>query len=90
MEEEELYRLKSFIDRSPNRRKILELLAEKEEALRPSDIAEELEVHRTTVSKRITDLAEEDLVKVMNPEDNRNRYYKITSNGNELVVEVLG
>jgi DNA-binding MarR family transcriptional regulator len=87
MDEEEYYRLKSYLDRSKNRRKILELLNEKEEALRPTDISDELEVQRTTVSERITDLKNEGLVKLLNPEDNRNRYYKISEKGKELVAE---
>ena len=60
-------------------------MADKEEALRPTDIAEELEVQRTTVSERITDLKEEGLVKLLNPDDNRNRYYRITEKGKELI-----
>ena len=85
MDEEEYYRLKSFIDRSKNRKKILEFLASKDEAKRPTDISEELEVQRTTISERITDLKDEGLVKLLNPDDNRNRYYKITDKGKELL-----
>ncbi|MFB6213270.1 MAG: winged helix-turn-helix transcriptional regulator [Candidatus Nanohaloarchaea archaeon] len=87
MEEEELYRLKAFIDRSPTRRKIIELLYKEGEALRPTDIASEIKVQRETVSRRITDLKEEELVEIMNPEDNRNRYYRIAEKGKELWQE---
>lgn len=85
MKEDELYQLKSYIDRSKNRRKILNLLNEKEEPYTPSEISSKLEVHRTTISKRITDLSEKGLVEVLNPEDNRNRYYRITEKGNKLI-----
>jgi DNA-binding MarR family transcriptional regulator len=85
MEEEELYQLKSYIERSKNRKKILDLLANKNEPMTPSQIAEELEVHRTTISKRVVDMADKDLVKVLNPEDNRNRYYTLTEKGSELI-----
>jgi len=85
MDEEEYYRLKSFIDRSKNRKKILEVLASENEALRPTDISEKLEVQRTTISERINDLKDENLVKVLNPDDNRNRYYKLTNQGEEFV-----
>lgn len=85
MDEEEFYRLKAFLDRSPNRKKILNLLAERQEAMRPTDIASELEVQRETVSRRITDLKDEGLVKVMNPKDNRNRYYRSTEKGKKLL-----
>lgn len=85
MDEKEKYRLKSFLDRSPNRKKILELLSEEEEALRPTDIAQELEVQRQTISSRITDLKEEGLVELLNPDDNRNRYYKITDKGTNIL-----
>lgn len=85
MKEEEYYRLKSFIDRSKNRKKILETLISEDQALRPTDISEKLGVQRTTISERITDLKEEDLVKLLNPEDNRNRYYKVTEKGKELL-----
>ena len=85
MKEEELYQLKSYIDRSKNRKKILQLLKNKDEPFTPSEISSELEVHRTTISKRITDLKDKELVKVLNPEDNRNRYYRITEKGKELI-----
>jgi predicted transcriptional regulator len=38
------------------------------------------------VSRRITDLAEEGPVTVLNPEANRHRYYRITAKGNELLA----
>lgn len=87
MKDQEKYRLKSFLDRSPNRKKILNLLKEQEEALRPTDIAKELEVQRQTISSRITDLKEENLVELLNPEDNRNRYYKITEKGKKVIED---
>jgi DNA-binding transcriptional ArsR family regulator len=85
MDEKEKYRLKSFLDRSPNRKKILELLSEEEEALRPTDIAQELEVQRQTISSRITDLKEEGLVELLNPDDNRNRYYRVNKKGRDIL-----
>ena len=53
--------------------------------MKPTEISKKIEVHRTTVSKRLADLKEEELVKVLNPEDNRNRYYKITQKGEKLL-----
>lgn len=87
MDDEEYYRLKSFLDRSKNRRKILELLSERNEAMRPTDIASEIGIKRNNVSTRISDLLEEDLVEILNPEDNRNRYYRITDRGEELLSQ---
>lgn len=55
--------------------------------MRPTDIASEIKVQRETVSRRITDLKEEELVEIMNPEDNRNRYYRIAEKGKELWQE---
>ena len=85
MDDKEKYRLKAFLDRSPNRKKILKHLKEQEEAQRPTDIGKELEVQRQTISSRITDLKEENLVELLNPEDNRNRYYKITEKGKKIL-----
>lgn len=85
MKEEELYKLKAFLDRSKNRKEILKLLDEEDGALRPTDMAKKLGIQRTNISTRVTDLLEEDLVKLLNPEDNRNRYYKITEKGKELL-----
>lgn len=85
MDEEELYRLKAYLDRSKNRRKILEILKKENQPMKPTEISKKIEVHRTTVSKRLADLKEEELVKVLNPEDNRNRYYKITQKGEKLL-----
>lgn len=85
MDEKELYKLKSYIERSKNRTKILELLKEKGEPMTPSQIAKELGVQRPTISQRITGMADQNLVKVLNPEDNMNRYYKLTKKGEEIV-----
>lgn len=85
MDEKELYQLKSYIDRSKNRKKILNILGQKDKPLTPSEISQELEVQRTTISKRITDLKDKELVELLNPEDNRNRYYKISEKGRELL-----
>lgn len=85
MKEEELYRLKSFLLRSKTRKKILVALSESDEPLRPTDLAENLGIQRHNVSARITDLSDEGLVNLLNPDDNRNRFYKITEKGKEVL-----
>jgi DNA-binding MarR family transcriptional regulator len=85
VKEEELYRLKSFLLRSETRKKILVALSDSDEPLRPTDLSEKLGIQRQNVSARITDLSEEELVKLLNPDDNRNRFYKITEKGQEVL-----
>lgn len=84
MEEKELYRLKAFLKRSKIRKKTLELLYE-EQPMTPTEMAAELEMQQPNLSNRLKDLREEELVEVLNPEDNRDRFYKITAKGRELL-----
>lgn len=89
MKEVEYYRLKALLDRSKIRKNILSVLDESDKALRPTDLSKELSVERSNISTRLIDLREKELVKVMNPEDNRNRYYKITERGEKVLKEEL-
>lgn len=85
MEKKELAQLRSFIDRSRIREDCLEKLYESEVGMTPSDLADKIEASRPNVSKRLIELKEKELVEVLNPEDNRNRYYAITDKGKELI-----
>ncbi len=76
--------LVSKIRRSPNKRRILELL-KNSEALTPTDIAENLEIHRNNVSEHLSFLQEEGLVNCENPDAPHHRYYSITDRGGKLI-----
>lgn len=84
MDEEEKYKLLSFIRRSEHRKKILKFLEQQEEAQTPTDIAEEQGIHRNHVSNQLGKLKERDLVEIINPDAAHHRYYKITEKGEEL------
>lgn len=85
MDKKELAQLKSFIDRSRIREDSLEKLKQSEVGMTPSNLAEDINASRPNVSKRLIELKEKGLVEVLNPDDNRNRYYAITEKGIELL-----
>jgi len=88
MDEEELYSLISFIEMSEHRTKITEFLQEQDEPKTPTDIARSTEIHRNHVSNQLNRMKEKDLVKVLNPDSPRNRYYRLTEKGEQILSEL--
>lgn len=84
MDKRQLAQLKSFIDRSRIREDCLQELYQSEMGMTPVDLADAIDASRPNVSKRLIELKEKELVEVLNPEDNRNRYYALTDKGREL------
>lgn len=73
--------LVSFINRSKNRKVIL-LHIKKPST--PTILAKELNLYRSVISRSLLALEKKGLVKCLNPEDKKQRYYKLTRKGEEL------
>lgn len=81
------WELVSRIRRSPNKRKILKLLKERR-PMTPTDIADELEIHRNNISEQLGFLRDKGFVKCLNPDDPHHRYYEITEEGKEILEKL--
>lgn len=84
MDEEELHRLKAFLDRSRYRREALKILYNSDNGFTPTQLAKKIEAQRPNISQALIDMKEEGLVKVLNPQDHRDRYYTTTDKGEKL------
>jgi predicted transcriptional regulator len=79
----------SFILRSPLCRKILEILTSSKEPLAPVQIAKTTNIQRTNVSKKLIPLVSRNLVKCINPDARKWRFYIITNKGKDVLNEAL-
>ncbi|MDO9323477.1 MAG: winged helix-turn-helix domain-containing protein [Methanoregula sp.] len=82
-----MYNLVSFVTRGSVRRKVLKGL------LRPStptELAKTLGVARAAVSRTIHALEKVGLVECLTPEENRDRYYRITDTGKKVAEIIEG
>ena len=53
----------------------------------PTILAKKLNTHRSGVSRILLELKNKELVKCLNPEDKRTRFYQITEIGKKLIEE---
>jgi len=83
-----LYDDVSFVLGSPLCRKILECLNSSKEPLAPVQISKIAKIQRTNVSKKLMPLVDRNLVKCINPETRKWRFYVITSKGKEVLRRV--
>jgi len=77
-----MYELMSYIARSKNRKRILR---EMQRPHTPTEIAEILQIHRSSVSRTLLDFKEKGLVICLVPEEKMGRYYKITDLGQNIL-----
>jgi DNA-binding MarR family transcriptional regulator len=89
MDETELYRLLSFVQRSSQRVAIVRYLYTQEGPQTPSTIAQATSIHRNHVSNQLTNLLSHELVKILNPEAPFYRYYRLTDTGQTVAKELI-
>jgi len=77
-----------FLLRSSIARKTMACLVKNKKAMTPKHIAKEIDVARDNVSTRILWLTERGLVKCINPEARKWRFYAITDKGKLILKEV--
>lgn len=83
-----IYNDVSFILGSPICRKILETLDSSKEPLAPVQISKITKIQRTNVSKKLIPLVERKLIKCINPESRKWRFYVITNKGKEVLKQI--
>jgi DNA-binding transcriptional ArsR family regulator len=75
----------SFVLRAKNRRKILKAL---DEPKLPSQLASELRMHISHVSRALAELEEQGLVECLTPEEKIGRLYRLTERGKEVRSQI--
>lgn len=72
-----------FIKQSSNRLKILKVIGE--DSLKPSDISKKTKIHINNVSRSLKQMREKEIVYLLNPDSKRDRLYKLTEDGLEVL-----
>ena len=80
------YELKSFILRSKNRQLILKCLSE--ENRNATNLVKLTKMYKSHVSRALKELLEEKLIGCLNPNDREYKFYKLTSKGKKIVIEL--
>lgn len=79
------WELISFVKRSSQRKKILEVL---NNPSTPTEIAKKTNMYLTHVSRTLKELADKDLIECLTPKERVEKYYKITRLGKGILNQV--
>ncbi|MDD3976496.1 MAG: winged helix-turn-helix domain-containing protein [Candidatus ainarchaeum sp.] len=79
-------KLVSYILRSKNRQRILDLLKDTEKT--PSQLVKDTNMYLTHTHRTIRELKDKDLIKPTNPEDKIYTFYKVTPKGKKILSDV--
>jgi predicted transcriptional regulator len=79
------WELISFVKRSSQRKKILDVL---NEPSTPTQVAKKTNMYLTHVSRTLRELSEKDLVVCLTPKERVEKYYKITKLGKGVLNQV--
>ena len=74
----------SYVNRAPNRFKILKLFGEND-VLTPSEVSRLTGIHINNVSNHLRDLRQNELIYLLNPHFKIGRLYKITDLGADVL-----
>lgn len=80
-----MFELISFVARSNKRISLLKALANPKT---PTQLAKELNTHRSAISRDLLKLEKRGLVKCLTPNEKVFRLYKISTKGNKILKEV--
>lgn len=75
----------SFVNRSKNRKLILYKLTE---PTTPTRLAKQLNLHRSVTSRSLIDLEKVGLIKCLNPQSKKERYYNLTKKGKLILASI--
>jgi len=75
--------LRAFVFRGKNRLIILKILKEGEKT--QAQLHHETGLYRSHVNRTLSELEQKDLIKCLNPNDNRYKLYILTTKGKELL-----
>ena len=82
-----MYNLVSFVTRRSVRRKVIKGLLRPNT---PTELAKNLGVARSAVSRTIQAMEKVELVECLTPEENRDRYYRVTESGKKVAEIIEG
>ena len=83
-----LWKHVSYILGSPLSRKILECLNESKKPIAPLQISKLTDIARSNVSTKLGQLSKRGLVRCINPETRKWRFYVITKDGEAVLREI--
>ena len=82
-----MYDLVSFAGRGKIRKKVLKALLKTNS---PTELARQLDIERSTISRAILELTDKGLVECLTPDERMGRYYRITETGKKVVDVIEG
>ncbi len=82
-----MYDLVSFAGRGKVRRRVIKALVKPNS---PTELAKQLDIERSTVSRAILELTEKGLVECLTPDERMGRYYRTTETGKKVVAIIEG
>ena len=82
-----MYNLVSFVTRGSVRRQVLRALLRPNT---PTELAKDLGIARSAVSRTIQALEKAGLVECLTPDEKMNRYYRISETGRKVVKVIEG
>ena len=83
---DDLLSLQIFLDRSKTRRLVLSELKEGEQVA--IFLAKKHKIHRSAISRALTELSDKGLTECINPNDSNYRKYRITHKGKEVLNKI--
>ena len=81
---DELLKLKGYIISSSYREKVIEVLFTNQYGLMPKQIAQECDIKVNHISKTLSELVDNGLIRCINPEMRKGRIYQLTMKGEDV------
>lgn len=82
-----MFHLVSFVGRGSVRRKVLKALLKPNS---PTELARQMDIERSTVSRAILQLVEKGLMECLTPDERMGRYYRTTEIGRKVLDVIEG
>ena len=82
-----MYDLVSFVGRGKVRKKVLKALIKTNS---PTELARQMDIERSTISRAILELTEKGLVECLTPDERMGRYYRTTETGRKVMDVIEG
>jgi DNA-binding MarR family transcriptional regulator len=82
-----MFELVSFVGRGRSRRHVLKALFKPNS---PTELAKQLDIDRSTISRVVLELTEKGLVECLTPDERMGRYYRITETGKKVIAIIEG
>ena len=77
-----MYELVSFVSRGKIRKEVLRVM---DKPITPTDLANKIKTHRSTVSRTVLELEKKGLVECITPTGKMGRVYQMTDKGRNII-----